>query len=158
MPRALPQITLQITAPTTPDARACLHSYYAELAAAFAQGFEVGLSADPEVASLSPPLGAFWLAYAGAQPLGCCGLKGTGGAQGEVKRLWVSPAARGQGLAGRFMAECEAEARRLGMTRLRLDTHSALPVAADFYRRHGWHEIARFNDDPYPDLFFEKAL
>ena len=24
--------------------------------------------------------------------------------------------------------------------------------------KSGWREIARFNDDPHPDLFFEKRL
>jgi hypothetical protein len=41
---------------------------------------------------------------------------------------------------------------------LRLDTNSALPEARKLYRSTGWREIARFNDDPYPDLFFEKRL
>ncbi len=41
---------------------------------------------------------------------------------------------------------------------LRLDTNSALPEAAGALSRTGWTEIARFNDDPYPDLFFEKRL
>ena len=30
--------------------------------------------------------------------------------------------------------------------------------AQQLYRRTGWTEIDRFNDDPYPDTFFEKHL
>jgi hypothetical protein len=56
------------------------------------------------------------------------------------------------------MAAAETAARELGIERLRLDTNSALPEAARLYRATGWTEIARFNDDPYPDLFFEKRL
>jgi len=41
---------------------------------------------------------------------------------------------------------------------LRLDTNSALPEASRLYHSSGWTEIARFNDDPYPDTFFEKRL
>ena len=48
--------------------------------------------------------------------------------------------------------------RELGIATLRLDTNSALPEAAALYRKTGWREIPRFNDDPYPDLFFEKTL
>ena len=44
------------------------------------------------------------------------------------------------------------------MTLLRLDTNSALPEAVAMYRKAGWTEIPRFNDDPYPDVFFEKGL
>ena len=49
-------------------------------------------------------------------------------------------------------------ARELGIGVLRLDTNSALPEAVALYRRSGWSEIPRFNEDPYPDLFFEKVL
>jgi ribosomal protein S18 acetylase RimI-like enzyme len=85
-------------------------------------------------------------------------LKGQGGVEGEIKRLWVAPAARGLGLARRLMEAAEQAARELGIAVLRLDTNSALPEAAALYRRTGWREIERFNDDPYPDLFFEKRL
>ena len=52
----------------------------------------------------------------------------------------------------------EHAARELGIALLRLDTNSALAEAGQLYRRTGWTEIPRFNDDPYPDLFFEKHL
>ena len=52
----------------------------------------------------------------------------------------------------------ESAARELGIALLRLDTNSALAEAGQLYRRTGWTEIPRFNDDPYPDLFFEKHL
>ena len=52
----------------------------------------------------------------------------------------------------------EDAARGLGIELLRLDTNSALAEAGQLYRRSGWSEIPRFNDDPYPDLFFEKRL
>jgi GNAT superfamily N-acetyltransferase len=104
------------------------------------------------------PRGAFLVVLSDGMPLGCVGLKGDGSEVGEIKRLWVSPAARGLGLAKGLMAAVEDAARDLGMTTLRLDTNSALPEAAQLYRGTGWREIPRFNDDPYPDLFFEKAL
>jgi GNAT superfamily N-acetyltransferase len=85
------------------------------------------------------------------------GLKG-GDEFAEVKRLWVSRMARGRGLSRRLMAALEARARALGITLLRLDTNSALPEAAALYRRDGWSEIARFSDDPYAELFFEKRI
>ena len=30
--------------------------------------------------------------------------------------------------------------------------------AGQLYRTTGWTEIPRYNDDPYPDVFFEKAV
>ncbi|MEH3061690.1 MAG: helix-turn-helix domain-containing GNAT family N-acetyltransferase [Methylobacterium radiotolerans] len=150
-------IAIREADPTDAGARACLAAYYAELATRFAGGFDVALSCDPEAAAMVRPRGVFLLACADGLPVGCVGLKG-GGAVAEIKRLWVDSAARGLGLARRLMREAEAAARDLGIGTLRLDTNSALPEALALYRRSGWVEIDRFNDDPYPDHFFEKAL
>ncbi len=156
---ALGQHRIEVTEedPQSEESRYCLGEYYAELGRRFAQGFDVNLSRDPDAASMRPPVGHFLVARSDGLPVGCVGLKG-GQAYGEVKRLWVAPAARGLGMASRLMAELEARARRLGMTVLRLDTNSALPEAVAMYRKAGWTEIDRFNDDPYPDHFFEKLL
>ncbi len=110
---------------------------------------------------MMPPCGVFLLARLDDAPLGCAGLKGhldDPVPWGEVKRVWVDPVARGQALAPRMMAEIETRARALGFDRLRLDTNSALPEALALYEKLGWTEIDRFNDDPYPDLFYEKRL
>jgi GNAT superfamily N-acetyltransferase len=103
------------------------------------------------------PRGAFLVAMLDGLPLGCVGLKG-GGAYAEVKRLWVAPSARGFALAKRLMSAVEDAAHDLSIRTLRLDTNSALPEAIQLYRSTGWTEIDRFNDDPYPDIFFEKRL
>jgi GNAT superfamily N-acetyltransferase len=91
-------------------------------------------------------------------PIGCVGLKGTGGEVAEIKRLWTCQTARGFGIAKRLMQAVETVARELSVKTLRLDTNSALPEALKLYRTSGWVEIDRFNDDPYPDRFFEKRL
>lgn len=152
------RIAIKETDPRSEDARYCLHEYYAELARRFENGFEVSLSRDPDAADMIRPRGAFLVALSDGLPLGCVALKGAGGSIAEVKRLWVAPAARNLGLARRLMEEVEAAARELGVATLRLDTNRALPEALQLYRRSGWTEIGRFNDDPYPDFFFEKRL
>jgi DNA-binding MarR family transcriptional regulator len=139
-------------------ARYCLGEYYGELARRFEQGFEVTRSRDPQAKDMVRPRGAFLVALSDGLPLGCVGLKGTGGEAAEVKRLWVAPAARGLGLSRRLMARVEDTARELGLRVLRLDTNRALPEAAQLYRKSGWMEIPRFNDDPYADFFFEKRV
>jgi len=144
--------------PTSEPARACLQAYYDELARRFASGFDVRRSRDPDAADMIPPRGTFLLAWSDGLPAGCVGLKGDGRDLAEVKRLWVAPHARGQGLARRLMTAVEDAARALRIRVLRLDTNSALPEAIELYRKTGWVEIPRFNDDPYPDVFFEKRL
>lgn len=144
--------------PRTDEARYCLGEYYGELSRRFEGGFEVSLSRDPDAADMIAPRGAFFVARSDGLPLGCVGLKGDRSELAEIKRLWVAPAARGLGLARRLMGAAENAAGRLGIKLLRLDTNSALPEASRLYRSTGWTEIPRFNDDPYPDLFFEKRL
>lgn len=152
------RITLEEVDPRSDKALYCLHEYYSELARRFDTGFDVSLSRDPEAAAMQAPRGAFLLALSDGMPIGCGGLKGSGGPVAEIKRLWIAPSARGLGLSKRLMAALEDRARELGITTLRLDTNSALPEAVALYRGLGWREIDRFNDDPYPDHFFEKDL
>ncbi|MBO6640079.1 MAG: MarR family transcriptional regulator [Roseitalea sp.] len=151
-------VTIDRVDPTSTAARYCLARYYDELARRFEEGFDVALSCDPDASDMVPPRGAFLVALSDGLPVGCVGLKGNGGKLGEVKRLWVAPDARGTGLGKRLMAAIEDEARALSMDTLRLDTNRALPEAYELYNRNGWTEIDRFNDDPYPDFFFEKRL
>ncbi|SEB74973.1 bifunctional helix-turn-helix transcriptional regulator/GNAT family N-acetyltransferase [Bradyrhizobium erythrophlei] len=144
--------------PRGDEARYCLGEYYAELARRFKQGFDVKLSRDPDAKDMVRPRGSFVVAMSDGLPIGCVGLKGSSNEFAEIKRLWVAPSARGLGLGRRLMDAAEKAARELGIVVLRLDTNSALAEAGQLYRRTGWTEIPRFNDDPYPDLFFEKRL
>ncbi len=152
------RIEVSEVTPGEPGAQACMAAYYAELAARFEQGFDVSLSCDPEAAEMTRPRGTFLLATSDGLPVGCAGIKGTDKGYAEVKRVWVDPSVRGLGLSRRLMSGLEDAARDMGHTVLRLDTNSALPEAVALYRKSGWTEIPRFNDDPYPDLFFEKRL
>jgi DNA-binding MarR family transcriptional regulator/predicted GNAT family N-acyltransferase len=152
------RIGIEEADPREDTARYCLGEYYAELARRFEKGFDVSLSRDPDAHDMIRPRGAFLLAMSDGLPVGCVGLKGTGGDVGEIKRLWICPATRGFGIARRLMHAVETVARELSVKTLRLDTNSALPEALKLYRTSGWVEIDRFNEDPYPDHFFEKHL
>ncbi|HCO54470.1 MAG TPA: PadR family transcriptional regulator [Pelagibacterium sp.] len=152
------RISFEEVDPRSEAARFCLQQYYEELARRFEEGFDVKRSADPDAIDMIRPRGAFILAVSDGLPIGCVGLKGTKKGYAEIKRLWVAPSARGLGLAHRLMAATEGAARDLGIALLRLDTNRALPEAIAMYRKTGWTEIDRFNDDPYPDFFFEKRL
>lgn len=136
----------------------CLNEYYAELGRRFSTGFDVNLSCDPQATDMIAPRGAFLVAFSDGLPIGCVGVKGNGGPIAEIKRLWIAPSARGLGLAKRLMTLAEERAQTLGIQILRLDTNSVLPEAIRLYQSTGWKEIDRFNDDPYPDHFFEKTL
>lgn len=139
--------------PASPAARHCLHAYFAELNATFPAGFDPGPPSDP--ALYRPPLGLFLLAGTPGSPSGCVALSIP---DCEVKRLWVTPAARGIGLGRQLMAAIEDHARALGLTELRLDTNATLTIAIAMYARLGWHPIPRYNDNPYAQAWFGKSL
>ena len=139
-------------------AQACMAAYAAELSARLNLTFDLNQSGIGDVAQLTPPLGTFIIARIDDTPLGCVGIKGKGCSVAEVKRLWIDISARGMGLAKMLMFHAELAARDLGITILRLDTNSKLFEAVKLYESLGWTRIDRFNDDPYPDVFFEKLL
>lgn len=134
----------------------CLTAYYAELAQRFDGGFNPGPPGDP--GELRPPRGIFLIADCDTRPVGCVALRTDAPGVGEVKRLWIAPEARGLGLATRLMAAVQDHARAMGFHTLRLDTNGALTEAVALYRRAGWTEIPRYNDNPYAQHWFERPL
>jgi ribosomal protein S18 acetylase RimI-like enzyme len=110
-------------------------------------------------AEYGPPAGAFLLAGEDGARLGCVGLRRLAEGTGEVKRLYVAPAARGRGL-GRLLAEgIVAEARRLGYARLVLDTLPSMTEAQSLYRSLGFEPAAAYRFNPVPGtVYLELAL
>jgi GNAT superfamily N-acetyltransferase/DNA-binding HxlR family transcriptional regulator len=155
---AADQVVIEAADPDDETAQYCLAEYYTEVNARFANGFDVAQSVPPSRASLVAPLGTFLVAMSDGLPLGCVCVVGDGSGVGEIKRLWVAPAARGLGLGRRLMEQAEDTARTLGVHTLRLDTNEALTEARTLYERSGWVEIPRYNENPYAHWFFEKTL
>lgn len=151
-------IAIEVEAPATADARWCIEQYFAELAGRFETGFDPAQSipADPE--ELAPPAGLLLVARRGEQPVGCGALKFHPGEPTELKRMWVSPEARGIGLGGRLLRELERHAAAAGSAVLHLETNQALSEAIGLYRAAGYREVEAFNDEPYAHHWFEKRL
>ena len=151
-------VEIAAEAPDSADARRCLSEYFRELGARFEGGFHHEKEGLADAAEIAPPAGVFVLARLDGQAVGCGGLKCIDEATGEIKRVWTAPKARGVGIARRMLRTLEAAARDMGFNRLRLDTNRALKEAHALYRKEGFREIARFNDNPYADHWFEKRL
>ena len=105
------------------------------------------------------PTGAFLLAEESGADLGCIGVRHFSSGIGEVKRLYVSPAARGRGV-GRLLAEgIVAAAKEIGYARLRLDTLPDMKEAQALYGSLGFKPIAPYRFNPLPGTaFLELAL
>ncbi|HEX4691850.1 MAG TPA: GNAT family N-acetyltransferase [Solirubrobacteraceae bacterium] len=91
----------------------------------------------------------------GERPVAGGGLRPLGGRIAEVKRMYVMPDRRGEGLARRLLDELEALARDAGYERLRLDATGTLPR---LYRSAGFHEIPDYNGNPHASFWAEKPL
>jgi len=147
---ALSLFSIELEDPGSADARWCLGHYAAELAERFEEGFDAtAWPADPT---------RFVIARIGGQPAGCGALKTLSPEVGELARMWVDRPHRGLGIASRILAALEEQAAEVGFAAVRLDTNRALHEAKAMYRDAGYTEIARYNDNPYANHWFEKRL
>jgi GNAT superfamily N-acetyltransferase len=80
------------------------------------------------------------------------------GAVAEIKRMYVRPPARSQGVAAELLAALEATARDLGYEAVRLDTGPKQVHALRLYRGAGYREVEPYNDTPFACFWGEKAL
>lgn len=83
-----------------------------------------------------------------------------GHAYGEIKRMYVDPAYRGERLGGRLLAAVEDQLRARGLHLATLETGHTQFEAVRLYERAGYTERGPFGQ--YPDnglsVFYEKAL
>lgn len=79
----------------------------------------------------------------------------------EVKRIFVSPKARGLGVGRKLMERLEVESRRLGFKLLRLETGIYQPEALALFKAMGFIPRLSFGDYPNNDpnsIFMEKQV
>jgi GNAT superfamily N-acetyltransferase len=109
-------------------------------------------------AELSPPGGGFIVGWQAGEPVCCGGFKRLPDGNCEIKRMYVVPAARGQGVARALLHELEDRARRAGYSIARLDTGPKQPHAHGLYESEGYVAIENFNGNPVATFFGEKWL
>jgi len=149
-------VSFAVEDPTTADARWCFDQYFAELDTRFDGGFDPALSIPADAQELTLPSGLLVIARLRGLPIGCGALKFHHGRPGELKRMWITPSARGLGAGRRLLDELERHARERGVAVLRLETNRALSEAIALYRRSGYVEVEAFNAEPYAHHWFEK--
>jgi len=155
---AISMVSIAAEDPSSSDARWCLSHYFAELADRLDESFDPGRTLPADARDLVPPVGAFVIARFSGQPAGCGALKTLGPSVGEIMRMWVDRPHRGLGIGVRILDALEERAVALGHRTVRLYTNRSLGEAKAMYRAHGYREIARYNDDPYANHWFEKRL
>jgi GNAT superfamily N-acetyltransferase len=107
---------------------------------------------------LSPPGGAFIVGWLRDTPVCCGGFKRLPDGACEIKKMYVVPTARGQGVARALLGELERRASKLGYAAARLDTGPKQHHARALYESEGYVEIENFNANPVATFFGEKQL
>lgn len=115
-------------------------------------------SFDQELASLpgryAPPAGRLRVAFANSTPAGCVALRRIGVQTCEMKRLYVRPPFRAQGLGRALAQSVMAAAREVGYARMCLDTLGSMAAAMALYESLGFTRIPPYYDNPHPDAVF----
>jgi GNAT superfamily N-acetyltransferase len=153
----LDAVAVRAVAPDDEAARRLLDEFGAAIAALY-PGWTPGAPPPTDPAEFGPPGGRFLVAYRDGGPIGCGGLRRLDPHSGEIKRLYVAPAARGRGVARRLLDELEAAAREIGYHRVRLDTGAGQPDALALFRGAGYEEIEDYNGNPFAAHWLEKDL
>jgi len=113
-----------------------------------------------DIETLRQPEMRFFAAWRGEEvvAIGGCWLHAD---YAEVKRIYVTPSARGLGLAKLIMQRVEEEAIACGRMLARLETGIHQPESLGLYRRLGYVDRGAFGDYPADDpnsVFMEKRL
>jgi putative acetyltransferase len=95
-------------------------------------------------ADTSAPGTAFLVARRSGEPVGCGAVRRIDDLTAEIKRMYVAPTARRQGLARRLLAELERHAVAFGYRSVRLEAGTQQPDARALYESCGFRQIPAF--------------
>jgi len=153
-----PPIEVREADAAAPPASELLAAMAAELDALYARvdGKLDSLPATPE--QMSGPDGSFLLLCRAGSPVACGGVKRLAADLAEIKRMYVVPQHRNEGIGRLLLTELERRCRELGYERVRLDTGPEQPSAKRIYEAAGYEAIPDYNGNPYAAHWFEKRL
>src|SRR6267143_5736448 len=98
----------------------------------------------------APPAGRLLLALDALSSAGCVALRPLDAGTAEIKRLYVRPAYRGQGLCRALAEAAIAAARQTDRSRVVLDTLPSMDWAIALYRSLDFKEVAPYLAAPTP--------
>jgi GNAT superfamily N-acetyltransferase len=79
-----------------------------------------------------------WVVHIGEEIIGTFGIESRGPKVTELRRMYLAPAFRGQGIAQRMLLSAEERARELGFERIILSTAEVQKAALQFYKKSGY--------------------
>jgi GNAT superfamily N-acetyltransferase len=105
-----------------------------------------------------PPNGMFLVGYEEQRAVAVGGVRRLADRVGEIKRMYVVPAARSRGVGRALLAALEDAGRKLGFERVRLDAGPAQTHSKSLFERTGYVRIPPYNANHIADYFAEKDL
>jgi GNAT superfamily N-acetyltransferase len=129
---------------TAPESHALIVALNAELAGLYPEPGANHFRLDSR--DVADGRGAFLVVYADGTPVGCGALRMLDAGTAELKRMYVLPGARGQGLGRKLVAALESEARSLGVRRLVLETGIRQAAARALYTATGFVPIPLYGE------------
>ena len=97
-----------------------------------------------------PPKGRLLLAYSGDRLAGIACLKALTSNIGEIKRMYVRPGNRKQGLGRALLNRLLEEAGQIGYIQIRLDSARFMTEAQNLYRTTGFTAIDAYEGNEVP--------
>ena len=102
------------------------------------------------------PQGRLYIAYCENKVAGYIALRPLDNTQCEMKRLYVRPEFRGNGIAKFLVEKVISDAKKIGYSSMLLDTLPFLQTAIRMYRKMGFYEIECYNDSPLDNTIYMK--
>lgn len=156
---SMPPVQIRRSTLASPNAARLIAALNSELNAAFPEPGANHFSLDEAQVALGD--GAFLIAYLENRAVGCGAVRRLDKATAELKRMYVDPSVRGQGIGRSPLDSLEQEVRLLGMKRIVLETGSRLAPAIKMYEAMGYARIPLFGEylsSPETSLCFGKSL
>ncbi|MCV2403264.1 GNAT family N-acetyltransferase [Marinomonas sp. C2222] len=102
--------------------------------------------------------GCFMIACDEGQVVGSIGVKRFSENTAELKRFYVLKHYQGNGFGFQLLDKAVKEARTSGFHSIRLGTTHESNKAINMFQTYGFYQIARYNQDPYAEVFMELDL
>lgn len=116
------------------------------------QDFQAELDTLPGKYAL--PKGNLYLALKEGEPVGCAAFYPLESDTAEIKRVYVKPSTQGSGLGKALFERVLADAKAAGYKMVRLDSLRRLEKAYQLYLKYGFKEVAPYNVNPHPDVYY----
>jgi putative acetyltransferase len=138
-------IVIEIDSPVSPDAAALLSEFGEDLKRRYTDFSNDGY-ANFRPSEVQQPRSAFLIARSESGAVGCGALRPIDEQTAEIKRLFVRPEARGQGVATQILEKLEAVARDYDYDVIRLETGIRQPEAMALFGSAGFYRIPKYGE------------